>query len=181
MHVAAQPQRRVPFPQRQDRPDDDDRGRRQDALGPAGVEPQERQPVFAVELVHQLPRDQEAGDDEEDVDPDVATGEAEPEVAEHHQSHGDRPQAFDVRPEAANAAGNVAPGGRRRDGPRDQVDRGGHVAIPSLGAGPVPDGGLPGSRVLNHVQNTSNTSRIAVTTQITAIRDGDHSPPLLAT
>src|SRR5262249_17924136 len=46
-----------------------------------------------------LPSDQEAGDDEEDVDPHVAAGERQPGVAQHDQYDGDRTQALDVGPE----------------------------------------------------------------------------------
>ena len=51
-------------------------------------------------LAQQQPGDDESGDDEEDVHPDEAAGEArQTGVVEHDQQDGDGPQPFDVRPE----------------------------------------------------------------------------------
>ena len=56
----------------------------------------------ALRLTDEQAGDQEAGDDEEDVDPDEpAVERADPRVVEHHEQHGHGPQALDVGPEAA--------------------------------------------------------------------------------
>ena len=55
-----------------ERDQDDDRGRRQDAAGPPGVEGGKVDAPGALALAQQQAGDQEAGEDEEDVHPDVA-------------------------------------------------------------------------------------------------------------
>ena len=55
-----------------------------------------------LDLAEQQAGDQEAGDDEEDVDADVAAGEErDPGVAEQDGDDRDRPQPLDVGAEAA--------------------------------------------------------------------------------
>jgi hypothetical protein len=89
----------------QDRGDDDherehDGGQREQPLGPPAVEGDQGDAARALDLVHQQPGDQEAGDDEEDVDADEPPGQpGHARVREHDGQHGDRPQALDVRPE----------------------------------------------------------------------------------
>ena len=51
----------------------------------------------AVDLAQEVRGDQEAGDHEEDVDADVAAGQpVGPQVEQHHQEHGHRPQPLDL-------------------------------------------------------------------------------------
>ena len=65
------------------------------ALRPEGRQPDPPRPL---QFAGQLAGDEVAGDDEEDVDADVAAGEApRPEVVEHHEDDGNRPQPLDVR------------------------------------------------------------------------------------
>ena len=95
--------------------DDHDRdGGGEQPADPPGVEAPEADPSGRVELAQQVVGDQEAGDDEEDVDPDVATGEpGDAGVREHHGEHRDRPHALDVSPERT---------ARRRAGQRRRGD-----------------------------------------------------------
>ena len=79
-----------------------DRRERQQAFGAAGVEAAQADRAAAVELPQQEFGDQEARDDEEDVDPDVAARqERHPGVAEQDRDDRDRAQPLDVRPKRA--------------------------------------------------------------------------------
>ncbi len=79
-----------------------DQHQRQQTARPARVEADQRDAAGAVHLPHQQPGDQEAGDDEEDVDPDVSPREeGDPGMAEEHSDDRDRAQALDVGAEAA--------------------------------------------------------------------------------
>ena len=76
---------------------------RQQAPGAAGVEAAQRDAAGAVDLAEQEPGDQEAGDDEEDVDADVAAGEeGDARVAEQDGDDRDGSQPLDVGAEAVS-------------------------------------------------------------------------------
>ena len=96
-----------------------DRRERQQPPGAAGVEAAQGDAPGAVDLVEQKAGDEEAGDDEEDVDADVAAGEErDAGVAEQDRADRDRAHALDVRPEAAlgvtRPCGNGLGHGNRR-------------------------------------------------------------------
>jgi hypothetical protein len=79
--------------------DQGDARRRQQASDPPRVEPPEPDRSAGVQVLEQHLRDQVARQDEEHVHPDVTAAEADDtSVVEHHQVHGDRPQAVEVRP-----------------------------------------------------------------------------------
>src|SRR5690606_40142140 len=74
----------------------------QQALRAASPEGCEADPTRAVELAQQVARDEEAGDDEEHVDPDVAAREAGGrEVVREHGRDGERAQRLDLREQLA--------------------------------------------------------------------------------
>jgi len=75
--------------------------RRQQAARAPRPELREAHGSGGRQLAHQMARDQEARDHEEDVDADIATGDPpRPEVVQHDQQHSDRTQALHVRDEA---------------------------------------------------------------------------------
>ena len=75
------------------RDDERQHRRRQDPPGAPDVEVGEPDTPVAAGLAKQQPGDQIAGEDEEDVDPDVATlHERQPGVVEHHEQDRDRSQ-----------------------------------------------------------------------------------------
>ena len=78
-----------------------DEGGRQEPPDASSVEVEEPDPTGPLALAQQEAGDQEAADDEEDVDADVAADQAE-QVGMEEQDDEDRdsPQPFDVGPEA---------------------------------------------------------------------------------
>ena len=83
-----------------DRRHDHDEGGRQQPPDPPCVEPADRHSARALHLADEMGGDEEAGDDEEDVDADVAAGHGrDAAVVQHDDGDGDRPQTLDVRPE----------------------------------------------------------------------------------
>jgi hypothetical protein len=74
---------------RGDRGQHHERGREEPSR-PAGVEARERDRPYAFELGEKQARDEEAGDDEEDVHADVAArGDGEPGMVDDDDHHGD--------------------------------------------------------------------------------------------
>jgi hypothetical protein len=81
-----------------------DRRERQQSLRPPRVEAAQGDAAGALDLAEQQARDQEAGDDEEDVDPDVAAGEeGDARVTEENGADRDGAQALDIATEALAA------------------------------------------------------------------------------
>ena len=81
------------------RHDQREHGRREDAPCAPRVEADERHAPRRERLRQQQPCDQEAREDEEDVDPDIAAlEEGNSRVPERHEQNGDGAQALDVRP-----------------------------------------------------------------------------------
>ncbi|MDI5937380.1 hypothetical protein QLR68_04040 [Micromonospora sp. DH15] len=75
-------------------------GRRQQPLGPAGVEAHQRDPAGPALFGQQLGGDEIARDDEEDVDADEAAGQRRHAgMEQHHRHHGDRADSLDVATE----------------------------------------------------------------------------------
>ena len=71
--------------------------RRQQPPHPSGPEPGQVHRAVAVDLAQDVGGDQEAGDDEEDVDAHVPTGQpVGPQVEQDDQEHGDRSQSLDL-------------------------------------------------------------------------------------
>ena len=87
--------------------DHNDQGRRgKDPSAPTRVEADDRRPTGALSFAQQQPGDHEAGDDEEDVDPDVAAGEAGyAGVVEDHQQ---RPRQRGAPRRPAGSGGRLA-------------------------------------------------------------------------
>ena len=81
------------------RHDEREHGGGQDAARAADVEAHERHAPGLERLRQEQARDQEAGEDEEDVDAHVAARQArDSRVPERHEQNGDGAQALDVRP-----------------------------------------------------------------------------------
>ena len=102
-----------------DRRDQHQRGGRQDAPRPPGVEPEQGDPAGPLRLAHQQRGDQEARDDEEDVDADEPARERpDPGVVQRHQQHGQGAESLDVLPEAAmhpDRVGSAGDAGRNEE------------------------------------------------------------------
>ena len=96
---------------------DHERRRRQQPTGAPGPEAPERDEAGAAQLTDEQRRDQEPGDDEEDVDADEA-GAERPElgVVGEHENDGDGAQALDVETEGVGVGWR--PGVRARGSPR---------------------------------------------------------------
>ena len=97
---------------------EEDRRQRQQPLGAAGVEAAQRDAAGPVELAQQQPGDEEARDDEEDVDADIAAGEeGQARVAEEDGADRDGAHSLDIGAEAAFVGqGTLSGGGRLRRG-----------------------------------------------------------------
>ena len=107
---ARQVQRRHDHPGEREGDQDDDRGRRQDAPGPSGVEGGEVDAPGALALAQQQAGDQEAGEDEEDVHPDVAAGDpGHARMERQDQEDGQPAQPLKVRSEGLAARPCSAP------------------------------------------------------------------------
>ena len=102
---------------------DDQARRRQQAAGPTGPEVGQCHGPGAGDLAEQQRGDQEAGDDEEHVDTDEPPAErADVGVEQHHQHHGDGPQALDVGAEADRRQREPFGGDRCRRSSDQRVD-----------------------------------------------------------
>ncbi len=80
-------------------------------LDPPGVEPAERDRLPRLELAHQDPGDQVAGDHEEHVDPDEAARRPAREMVRDHRQHRDRAQTLDLGPVTVAPTAGVSRGG----------------------------------------------------------------------
>ena len=84
--------------------------RRQQAAGPRTIEPVKPDGVGGGRLAPQQPGDEEAGDDEEDVDADIAAGGArQARVVQDDRQHRDGAQTLDVRTEPGPSAPYPSP------------------------------------------------------------------------
>ena len=84
-----------------DRHEETERRGRQEAPRPSCVEPSERNAPGSLDLTDQQARDQEAGQDEEDVDTDVPAGDpGHTGVEQQHEQDGDAAQSLEVGAEA---------------------------------------------------------------------------------
>lgn len=81
------------------------------APGPPRIEPEERDPTRLPELLDELPRDQKTRDDEEHVDPDIATRDPRVRVVEHHEQNRDRAQSLNIRSKALTYRPGLRRGG----------------------------------------------------------------------
>ena len=88
---------------------------RQEAPRPTRVEPGERDGSGSLELTDQQARDQEPGQDEEDVDADVPAGDpGHAGMEQQHEEDGDAAQALEVRAKAARRRRDPGSGRRLR-------------------------------------------------------------------
>ena len=119
MGEASELERREPGDAEGDAGEQHDDERRQDAAGAALVEAGEQEAPFA-QVAREDAGDQEAGDDEKDVDAEVAAGEGgEAGVKEDHRNDGDGAQPVDVTAVAGGMRAELSP----------RLDRYGHYLV----------------------------------------------------
>jgi hypothetical protein len=103
--------------------------------GPASVATQDGYGRALLVLTDQVPRDQEPGNDEEDVDPDESPADAGyVGVIEHHEQDGDRTKPLNVRSELPRGRRLLRRHGCGRSGRNDFGDL---VRACRLRAGPI--------------------------------------------
>jgi hypothetical protein len=82
---------------------DHKQARGKDPLDPPGIETTKRDRLARLELAHEDPGDQVAGDHEEDVYPDETARWPARHVVCDHRQHGDRAETLDICPVAGAA------------------------------------------------------------------------------